>query len=659
VHRAPLRLALVLVVTLALPAAAAARPWRPAASSTTGSRGQLPLEPIADEVPLAFPSRTAPRIIVGVEPGADLDAVAAELRPYASSLHVLRAVGEVSLQASNGAAVAARAARDSRVAFAEPDRTLGAQADQFDSPDPATGILYDWQYDAVSAGPAIAAVGGGSSTIVAIVDSGIDVDQPDLAGRILPGYDATGTDGTVTDNVGHGTFVAGLVSMVDGNGIGGKGIAGATNVLPVRASIDSGFRENVTIAGIIWAADHGAGVINLSLGGPHDDPALDRAIDYATSKNAVVVAAAGNDGDTPTNPIDYPAAYLGARAGGWSIGLSVGATMPNNQIATFSTHNDYVSVAAPGAGATGCSFGDFSTLPANTNTEWDSPPGDPCNNVLYSTPADVATDGRWGYGEGTSFAAPIVAGIAALARQANPALAPAQVADVIRRSAIQTLGTGWNEYTGAGLVNALGAVTLARTYDTTPPSMAFTAVLAAGGIQTDIDATDSVDPGKTEAGGVTIELETSRDGSTYGVSVPAGAAAVHRLLAASGTVWLRATACDANHNCVQQVQGPLVARSIASAKHASLKLRIVRRSHRKLTVSVALGKGATGKAVVQIEAWTGTRWRAFDRVSLRFGKTAIRTEHVTKTGRYKLRARLLATASYLQSTSSAITLRVK
>ena len=654
-HRAPLRLALVLVVTLALPAAAAARPWRP---SRAAAGPPAPLAPIADSSPLSFPSRSAPRIIVGVEPGADLDAVAAELRPYSSSLRILRAVGEVSLRASNGAAVADRAAHDRRIAFAEPDRTLGAQADQFDSIDPATGILYDWQYDAVQAGPAIAAVGGGSSTIVAIVDSGIDVNQPDLAGRILPGYDATGTDGTVTDNVGHGTFVAGLVSMVDGNGIGGKGIAGATNVMPIRASVDSGFRENVTIAGIIWAADHGAGVINLSLGGSNDDPAIDRAIDYATAKNALVVASAGNDGDLPTNPIDYPAAYLGGVDGGWSIGLSVGATMPNNQIATFSTHNAHVSVAAPGAGASGCANGDFSTLPANENTEWDTPPGDPCNNVLYSTPAQLASDGRWGYGEGTSFAAPIVSAVAALTRQANPALTPAQVADVIRRSATQTRGTGWNQYTGSGLVNALGAVTLARTYDTTPPSMTFTALPKAGGIETDVAAVDAVDPGKTQAGGVTIEIETSRDGTTYGVSVPA-AAAVHQLLPASGKVWLRATACDADHNCVQQVQGPLSALAATAARRASLRLRIVRRSHRKLTVSVALGKGATGRAVVQIEAWTGTRWRTFDHVSVRFGKTAVRTERVTKSGRYRLRAHLLATASYLQSTSSAVTLRVK
>ena len=215
------------VLVLAAPAVAGAETWNPAAPAT---QTLAPLEPMAAGATLAFPSPTAPRIIVGVAPGADLDAVAAELRPYASSLRIERAVGEVSLEASNGAAVAELAAHDPRIAFAQPDATLAAQADQFDSVDPATGILYDWQYDAVQAGPAIAAVGGGSSTIVAIVDSGVDVGQPDLAGRILPGYDATQTDQTVTDLVGHGTFVAGLISMVDGNGIGGKGVAGATNV---------------------------------------------------------------------------------------------------------------------------------------------------------------------------------------------------------------------------------------------------------------------------------------------------------------------------------------------------------------------------------------------------------------------------------------------
>ena len=655
-HRALRRFALIPVLLVAAPATAAAHAWNP---GPAGGDALAPLEPISAGSPLVFPSRSAPRIIVGVASGADLDAVAAELRPYASELQILRAVGELSLEASNGAAVADLAARDARIAFAQPDRMLSAQADQFDTVDPVTGILYDWQYDDVQAGPAIAAVGGGSSTIVAIVDSGIDLGQPDLAGRILPGYDATQTDQTVTDLVGHGTFVAGLISMVDGNGIGGKGVAGATNVLPIRASLDTGFRENATIAGITWAADHGAGVINLSLGGPNDDPALDRAIDYAAARNVLVVASAGNDGDTSGSQANYPASYVGGVDGGWSIGLSVGATMPTNQIASFSTHNDNVSISAPGAGPSGCSFGDFSTLPTNNlDTEWDT--ADACNSVFYTSPAHVALEGRWGYGEGTSFAAPIVSGVAALVRQANPTLGAAQVADVLRRSATQTLGTGWNQFTGAGIVNATAAVKLAQVYDTTPPVATLTAVPRVGGIQVDVTAVDAVDAGKTPANGLTTRLATSADGTNYTTAVSATAGELHQLVATSGPTWFQSTVCDANRNCASNVSGPLNALVAAPVAHPSLKLRVVKSARRKLMVSVSLGKGAAGgEVVVQIETWTGKRWRAFDRVGVTFGKTVTRTEHVHRRGRYRLRARLAAGPSYRQATSHPVTLHVK
>jgi subtilisin family serine protease len=652
----------VLFLVLALPAVASARVWRPSAPAP---ERLAPLEPVGAGSPLLFPARAAPRIIVGVAPGADLDDVAVELRPYASSLRILRAVGEVSLVASNGAAVAALAARDSRIAFANPDRTLAAQADPFDAVDPATAIPYDWQYDAVQAGPALAAVGGGSSTIVAIIDSGVDIGHPDLVAHLLPGYDATGSDGTVTDEVGHGTFVTGLVAMLDGNGIGGKGIGGGTMVLPIRASLDTGFRETVTIAAVIWAADHGAGVINLSLGGSNDDPALDRAIDYAVSKNALVVAAAGNDGHTVANPVNYPAAYVGGAPGGgggnggWSIGVSVAATMPDNQVASFSSHNQYVTVAAPGAGASGCSFGVFSTLPTNVlSTEWDD--SDPCNTVLYSTPDQIAANGRWGYGEGTSFSAPIVSAIAALVRQANPLLTPSQVADVLRRSATQTVGTGWNPYSGAGLVNAAAAVELAHVYDTTAPTVSFAVVPAVGGLQVDAVSADAVDPGKPPAGGLTVALDASSDGVHYAMSPPVAAAELHQLVPTAAPTWLRATVCDANHNCTQSVAGPLNALVPAPApKPARLELRIVSREHAKLKVSLSLAGTGKGTVTVKIESWSGKKWHAFDRVKVRFGKTVTRIEHVTRKGRYKLRARLAATPTTLQATSRAITLRVR
>jgi subtilisin family serine protease len=660
----PVRRALLLLLALgslvALPATAPAAAWHPAVPAAA----LAPLAPIADS-PIVFPARNAPHLVVGVAPGADLDAVAASLRPFTSSLTILRPVGEVALVASNASAVAALAASDPRIAFAEPDRTLSAFADPADSIDTNTGIAFDWQYDAVQAGPAIAAVGGGSSTIVAVVDTGVDMAQPDLAGRLLQGFDATGTDGTVFDNVGHGTFVAGLIAMVDGNGIGGKGIAGATSVLPVRASStsDGSFSDTALISGITWAADHGAGVINLSLGGPADDPALDRAIDYATAKNALVVVSAGNSNTTQQqNVTEYPAAYVGGVSGGWSIGLSVAATMPNGQVGSFSTHNAEVSIAAPGASGGSCSDGVYSTIPVSTlTTEWDDST-DPCNTIFSDVLHPLL--GRFAYGEGTSFSAPIVSAVAALARQANPALTPSQLADVLRRSATQTMGTGWNEYTGAGVVDAAAAVALARTYDTSGPALSFTAVPKLGGVQTDLSATDVAGAGETPSGGLTIGLEESRDGVTYGPVVLPGPLAIHQLVPATTPIFLRATACDANQNCTQQVLGSvgqLAPPAVAppSKSHASVQLRILSRKHKKLTLRLAVGAGAKGSAIVQVEAWTGKVWRAFGRVTVPFGKSRTITERVTKNGRYKLRAHLLAGPSFLSAVSGPVSLRVR
>jgi subtilisin family serine protease len=649
---------LLALVPLALAPAASAQAWQPPAPSSA----LAPLEPVSNG-PIAFPSATAPKIVIGVAPGADLDAVAAALQPYTSSLVLERAVGEISLVASNGAAVADIAAHDPRIAFAQPQRTWSQLADPADAVDPNTGVAFDWQYDAVNAGPALAAVGGGSSTPIAIVDSGLDTAQPDLAGRPLPGFDATGTDGTVADTDGHGTFVTGLIAMVDGNGIGGKGIGGTTPVLPVRATIDGQYTDTALITGITWAADHGAGVINLSLGGPTDDPALDRAIDYATSKNVLVVASAGNSNTTQEHDQTmYPAAYVGGSAGGWSIGLSVGATMPNGQVASFSTHNSAVSIAAPGAGPSTCELGVYSTIPVSTSaTEWDDT-SDPCNSVFSTDPANPLL-GRFAYGQGTSFSAPIVSAVAALARKANPRLTPAQVADVLRRSAHQTTGTGWNEYTGAGVVDAAAAVSLAALYDTAPPVVSLTAAAKLGAVQVDLTANDVANAGEALAGGVTLGLETSTDGVTYSPLVLPGVASIHQLIPTAHAIWVRATVCDADRNCAQQVVGPttpLVAPGSPVAKvHSSVHLHVVAHKHRRLSLRLALGSGVNGKAVVQVESWTGKTWRAFDRVSLGFGKSRTITKKVAKSGRYKLRARVMAGPSFLGAVSGPVSLRVR
>ena len=115
-----------------------------------------------------------------------------------------------------------------------------SKAEPAEALDPATGRSYDWAYEAVHATEGIAGAGGGAANApVAVVNTGVDIAHPELAGRLLPGHDVLGA-GSVRDLVGHGTFVAGLVWAIDGNGIGGRGVAGATPVLPVRVSTGTG-----------------------------------------------------------------------------------------------------------------------------------------------------------------------------------------------------------------------------------------------------------------------------------------------------------------------------------------------------------------------------------------------------------------------------------
>ena len=198
-------------------------------------------------------------------------------------------------------------------------------------------------------------------------------------------------------------------------------------------------------------------MINLSLAGQGFTQTQARAFEAAFFNDVLPVAAAGNNAENG-NPVEFPAAAIGGRQGGRGIGLSVAATKPDGGVASFSNHNDFVSLAAPGASGGSCEFGVFSTLPANTDTEWDKP--DSCSRVF--------TDGsaRYAYGEGTSFASPIIAGLAALAWQAERRLASEQVAEVMVRSAT---GSGWNEFTGAGVVDGKTAVDIAATYDVVNP----------------------------------------------------------------------------------------------------------------------------------------------------------------------------------------------
>ena len=377
------------------------------------------------------------RVVVGLSDASDVKRVARRLRAAGASVERLPALSAIASSGLAAATVIQLLRGDTSVTFIEDDRQLAPLADTYDALDPETGLNFHWAYEAIAAGPGIAAVGGGSQFTVAVIDTGVDAAHPDLAGRIVGSYSAVDGGADVTDELGHGTFVASLIAAIDGNGIGGKGAAGATNLLAVRASTPGGeFYESQLADSIVWATQAGAKVINLSLGGPCPSSDLvTSALDHAFAQGALVVAAAGNSAEFGNEP-NCPAAELGGLQGDWGTGLSVAATRPDGQRAAFSTFNDNISVAAPGGSGSDCRYGVFSTIPSAVNL-WDGS----CSNILAPPEAAPA---RWAYGEGTSFAAPLVSAVAVLALQANPNLLPEQVARVLATSAQQSVGEGWN-----------------------------------------------------------------------------------------------------------------------------------------------------------------------------------------------------------------------
>ena len=493
------------------------------------------------------------RLLIGARTHEDLDGLAARIRSLGGEPDLFTTIGALAATVPSGAATVAALRDDPRVAYIERDRTVRVAADPFDIIDPTSGpppIKFTWAYDAVRAGEALATVGGGSTKIVSVIDTGIDVNHPEFAGQVSRVFDTNSGGADVTDMVGHGTFVSGLISALDGNGRGGKGVAGTTKLIGVRASTDGSFTVGDLIRGIDFSIRRGADVINLSLAGDASSftQTQARALEAAFFNDVLPIAAAGNNAENG-NPVEFPAAAIGGRRGGRGIGLSVAATKPDGGVASFSNHNEFVSVAAPGASGSNCRYGVFSTLPANTGTEWDDPTNG-CNSIFLDAGA------RYAYGEGTSFAAPIVSGLAALAWQAERRLASEQVAEVIVRSAN---GGGWNEFTGAGVVDGKNAVDIAARYDVIGPRVRGKARRRGNRVKAKLArTTDRTDPGDELAGGVRYGLLVSRDGgNSFNVL------ASRRKRPFTKNVLLRGRrsnvfagiACDGNGNCGVKILG--------------------------------------------------------------------------------------------------------
>jgi subtilisin family serine protease len=327
-----------------------------------------------------------------------------------------------------------------------------------DTTDPTTTLPYQWQLAAAHADRALQRTQGDAGMVVGIIDTGAD-DVPDLAGKI----DALWTvepDGTLTsqpvhdgnDDTGHGTAVASLIAANVGDGFGMAGFGGAAHVVVVRAGTQGVFHDTAVAIALKKLDSLGVRIVNMSLGGPYpSQPVLLDAIHKAAADGMLIVAAAGNEADD----VDWPAAALQPSRGGRGYGLAVGASDVDGVSASFSNSGRRLSLVAPGSREGSCT-GVLVALPPPTSFE---------NNSCYP---EWAGDGGsyYGYLAGTSFAAPEVAGVAALIWSMRPELANWQVADIIKQSARRDPGAGWTPTAGCGVLDAERALELASARST-------------------------------------------------------------------------------------------------------------------------------------------------------------------------------------------------
>ncbi len=271
----------------------------------------------------------------------------------------------------------------------------------------ATHALEAWDYTR-----------GDPAVIIAVLDSGINTAHPEFQGRLLPGYDIVNDDADPTDDHGHGTHTAGIIAAGIDNSLGMAGICPECSILPVKVlnQNNAGTWAGVA-AGILYATDHGARVINLSLGASVSSNTLEAAVEYAIAHDVLIVAAAGNMG---VDRNFYPAALEGV--------VAVSATDATNQRWSLSNMGDYIDLAAPGY-------------------------------AVYSTYSDLENYyGGYNYMSGTSMAAPHVAGLAGLLLSQKLDRSAAEIYHIMISTTDKPTNPDETRYFGYGRINIARAV---------------------------------------------------------------------------------------------------------------------------------------------------------------------------------------------------------
>jgi subtilisin family serine protease len=364
------------------------------------------------------------------------------------------------------AAVAERLARHPQLKFAEVDRRLTIT---FAPNDPYMGS--EWHTTKIGA-PAAWDLSQGAGVTIAILDTGVDGTHPDLAARMVPGWNFYSNSADTTDVQGHGTAVAGSAAATTNNALGIAGIAGSAKIMPIRVTDANGSAYASTIAqGITYAADHGARVANVSIDGVAASSTTISAAQYMKSKGGLVVVAAGNAG-------------VNANIAATTSMIPVSATDSNDALTSWSSYGSYVALAAPGLN-------------------------------IWTTQRGGAYWSCWG----TSFSSPITAGVVALMMAAQPSLPSTQIESLLYSTAVDLGAPGRDISFGYGRINAAAAVQAAAgavsNVDTQPPTAAIGAPLAgsvvSGLVPVNVTASDNVGVTKVDlkVNGTTVATDTT------------------------------------------------------------------------------------------------------------------------------------------------------
>jgi subtilisin family serine protease len=377
---------------------------------------------------LPFESRT---VIARILPGAatgDLNEAYETLG--VTILEELTEVQSVVLDTNGQDETAVAAAASEIDLFEEMNKSYEYEVQQTRTPnDPE--FSSQGYFDQIRAADAWGITTGSEDILIAIVDTGVELDHPDLFDKLVPGWNIYDDNNDPSDVFGHGTSVAGSAAAVSDNRSGVAGVAWDNPILPVRVSDERGRASSRNIAsGIIWAVNRGAKIINVSFAPIAADRTILAAAAYARSSGALVFISTGNNGRAFSATRDDSAIF-------------VGAVDDRDELASFSNTGLYVDLVAPG------------TRIRTTKT------------------------GR-GYGNvnGTSFASPIAAGVAALVWSVNPDFRPTTVQDILMSTTIDLGARGRDDFFGEGLVDAGEAVSEAmqtvEIVDNTAPSVVFT-----------------------------------------------------------------------------------------------------------------------------------------------------------------------------------------